>query len=97
MGENIAEEDEAIRQAAERIEVNAIPNLTFGETRILVSNTIGNVKVMVYNKAGRLINVGSAVYNEQGIKVDLSDQLQGPYYIKVLTERGSATTTIIKM
>ena len=80
----------------EKIEINAFPSLTSGQVNIKLTNTDGEIKLLVFDRSGRLVKSVNGIYAD-GISIDLEHLHQGPYYIKAVTARGTVTTKIFKI
>ena len=74
-------------------DISISPNPSTGIFNISFSNTSGNVNIKIYNSIGEtIINKNSASNNI----IDISDENNGLYFVKVTTNKGTSVNKIIK-
>ena len=91
----IPDQNDVVDNIIERLQVEAIPNLVVDRVSV-VNNLELPMQIYVYDLSGKLIHTSNSVY-EHGSVVDFSDLEEGYYFIKIKTEKGTASTQIVKV
>ncbi len=91
----IPDPSENVIENINRLQVEVLPNLVIGQAS--VSNNLDlSMQIYVYNLSGKLVFSTSSIY-QNGSTIDLSDLDDGYYFIKIKTEKGTASTQIVKV
>ncbi|WP_298370656.1 alpha-amylase family glycosyl hydrolase [uncultured Lutibacter sp.] len=75
-------------------EITSYPNPTKGTINIIIPNLINEVPVIIANIQGQIISQKTYIVRNGGIKIDISKNTTGIYFIKLLLEKPKILKTI---